>query len=199
MGEAVIDGLCQSEQSLDPSSVRSDHPSVTINPPGTESPQERNPEDIAAFITLSDQSERKLEARRSLQWKLKLGLWVAMPTIAYHVLAESKLEELRCGAGLLFVLFVILDFFWTESMQRSHAIDQAFHLYYRHKANHLLGVEDHAEGDRNRYPVVNDMKTSPMKASDRRWAILLWLPTLAIAAIYFIAMSAIGRKAPHGG
>lgn len=137
------------------------------------------------MLTLSDQSQKKLESRRALEWKLKIGLWVGILLIGKHVLSLDEIQRrgVDCSIALLLSWLTLLDWLWTKSMQESHLKDQAFHLYYRSLVDRLLEIE----GAENRpYPDVKNLRSLEGYKNLPKWTFFLWSPTLVLSCGFFL-------------
>ena len=136
---------------------------------------------FAAALALSDQSQKKLESRRAIEWKLKFGLWVGILFLSKFGLemdsADRENPDIQLGTAIIYILTFGFDLVWTWSVQKSHALDQKFHLHFRSRAEKEAGVEN---PDPQPYPEVKDFKGWPIRKQQGWWIAILTAPTLAL-------------------
>lgn len=140
-------------------------------------------------MTLSDQSQTKMEARRGLEWKLRLGLWAAILFTARFLLAIPPADRgaLTWPIMLLFLAILAFDFIWTWSVQRSHFIDQKFHLHFRGRAESLVGINRPLSEE---YPKREDLGYRPALNKQGHWILIFWCPTgAAIDAVAWLVLN----------
>lgn len=136
-----------------------------------------------ALMALSNQSEQKLQSRRAIQWKLKLGLWATIILITQFLAAvppDRRTGGMAWVVGIFLFLTTFFDFVWSWSVQKSHRIDQMFHLYYRDEAERVAGIENPLPG--NPYPKKNDL-TYCLDCKNWLWTFILWLPTPILSVL----------------
>lgn len=141
------------------------------------------------IMALCEQAQRKLESRRTLEWKWKFGLWAGIAVVTgfgLGIAPQYRTEAIaRLSVFILFLALNIFDFFWTAYIQRSHKLDQQFHLYYKHLAERSLGIQ----GQTCHYPTDDEIQAGSFGyLSQFIWITLLWTPTFLLGMGAFLAL-----------
>lgn len=99
----------------------------------------------AELLELAKLSQASFHNRRAMEWRLLLGYWGGVVLIVFGVLsgkvsATSPVVFLISAALVLLVLVVI--FFCILPIQRAHAADQQFFLYYTRRVEGIATEAD---------------------------------------------------------
>jgi len=99
-------------------------------------------EKIELCLKLADFGALKHERRRQFEWKVSVGYWALLATLAY-ALAQS-LIKLSVPLALIFVWISLVGYgFWLSGVFRSNTADKSMSDHYLFEAERLLLNEDH--------------------------------------------------------
>lgn len=94
--------------------------------------------DLAStYIELAKLSQESFLNRRSYEWKVAFGLWVAIGFITYFALDKAELlqDGTVIALGVLYGVLALIWFFWWQvPIRRAFEQDKSFKHYYMHRA-----------------------------------------------------------------
>ena len=99
-----------------------------------------------ALLKLADISWRNYSERRSIEWKINFGLWLALGSFAgfmlqHHPTASPNWWVALAISVLLGFTFPVYTFLWKAEVKARNRSDKRLVQYYLNKVNEELGVE----------------------------------------------------------
>jgi hypothetical protein len=89
------------------------------------------------FLELAKLTQANIHSRRTMEWQLLLGYWGGLVLIVFAFLSgkvsPTPFLLVSTSVGLVLLLLVVV-FFCIIPIQRAHAIDQDFFVYYTRRA-----------------------------------------------------------------
>lgn len=89
------------------------------------------------WMELAKISLDEFKNRRELEWKLAFGFWAALAGFTYFFLSNAKVEKPPIvWLGVIYgLIFLISVFCWMCPLQKAHAKNKAYFLYYMKMAS----------------------------------------------------------------
>lgn len=157
---------------------------------GKDKPADKtNEPDDNDYLELAKITQADFISRRSLEWKLSLGLWGSIAAFTYTVVKtqhlQKRLSELSiCWVICIAVLIIGIHWYVLSLVQWSHARDKKLYWWYRGK---LEGSDKERPWEANRSPTRKEV----YKGDNRR---KLWLTYHIAITILVVAGAAFLLK-----
>ena len=151
---------------------------------------------VDALLKLADISWRDYSERRSIEWKINFGLWLALGTFAGFVLQYPTAVPNRWWVALaisvlLGFIFLVYTFLWKKEIKERNRKDKHATEHYQRLVREELGIK---------WPPVESPPDPPLR-KDENWPrthlsqvlmTLLFL-LLAVFAVWARWLSGSGR------
>jgi Ca2+/Na+ antiporter len=99
---------------------------------------------IESLIKLAEVSWRDYSERRSIEWKVNFGVWVALGTFGGFIFQKNVTLPLWIVIAITLLLvgiFLVYTFLWKMEVQQRNQNDKERTRYYLGKVNTALSLE----------------------------------------------------------
>jgi len=139
---------------------------------------------IEAYRALSQQLYTQYHDRRTLEWRIHLGLWTLLGLIAYLCVTNDKHFGL---VALAVFLAVPIHFIWIIKIVRGEILEQKKSIIFRLKAEQILDCQDTFAGKTSlslNQEEKSDMPRILSKGFESYW----WWLALVLGTTFFLCV-----------